>query len=109
MKIFARFRFLIQNGNLSALFRFQVGQMLEMCAHHSLTVANKIFEEPFLMDILIDILPNSKKKKVEKNEKIEEIGVMRIFHALGRNGNQIARKIMETKKFEEHLVFALFR
>ena len=99
MKIFSRFRFFLHSSNISALYRIKVVKMLKICANHSLSVASRIFDEPFLVQTMVDLLPMAERDGMES--------VIHVFHALGRMGSQIARRIFETKSFEQCIIFSM--
>ena len=100
MHILARFRFLLQNPASSDEIKLLVSQILLVFAGHSLTTANRIFEENFLVEAL---LPDIGLMGDDSSAKR-----LRVFLLMIKHGKTLALKLVENEHFMGIVYAALF-
>ena len=100
MHILARFRFLLQNPASSDEIKLLVSQILLVFAGHSLTTANKIFEENFLVEAL---LPDIGLMGDDSSAKR-----LRVFLLMIKQGKTLAMKLADNENFMGIVYSALF-
>ena len=84
--------------------------MLQVCAGHSLSVANRIIDEKLLLDELVNVLKYNQAESDENAKHVRinsRIHVLHIIHALVRNGNEVARKVYEMRQMQDCLIYCL--
>ena len=86
MKLFERFRFLLSDqSQISIDRRLQILEMLDVCASHSLSIAQQIFDNTNLFEIILKIMPQPE----------YTAQCLSLCNSMAKNGSNLARRIFE--------------